>query len=255
MASDTERPEPDTTAVFTDTSVLFDYGIDDEEPARVLFVEKRAVGKVTSKRGKNEFDSVCSNREEIHRTLQSYIPGDLEAFDPDSLDHLTDNDLGYLFDLFSELLDTEDDREALRRLNEEKRKLKTAQRELFSDRDAFVEVIEVGPIDIQLRDHLATEIDNMDDVRLLCDAVEWSRNGGTGTFLTSDKDDFQDTEDESTSENTANDESDGLSETLEGFTDGDDRTRLERINDHISNRYSEHATVVIQSTESFLEYL
>jgi hypothetical protein len=261
MTPASEPPVPETSAAFTDTSVLFDYGIDDDEAAQRLFREATAVEKVTSKRGQQEFESVCTNRAAIHESLQSYIPGELEEFEPDELDQLTGNDWDYLIHLFNELLTVEDNAEALRRLNEAKRKLQTAQRELFRDPDPFVTVVEVGPIDIRLRDQLATEIDNMDDVRLLCDVVEWTRDDGTGTFLTSDYTDFLEddpawaSESASTSEDEANDEAGELSATLEEFTEGDDRTHLERLNEHIGRRYSEEAQVVILSTEAFLEHV
>jgi len=259
MADESRAAEIDTSAVFTDTSVLFDYAIDDVEPAEELLLNTPQVAKLTSKRGKNEFESVCSKREAVHRELQSCIPGELEEFEPNGLDNLSKNDWDYITELFNELLSKEDDAEALRRLNEEKRKLKTARRELFDSPEAALEVVEVGPIDIQLRDSLATEIDNMDDVRLLCDVVEWAREGGTGVFLTSDETDFLPKEETDSEEDVTqtdqSSESPGLPSDLGDFLEGDTESRLDRINQRISSRYSSDATVSILRTDEFLSRL
>jgi hypothetical protein len=264
MATEGDGTPLDTTAAFTDTSVLFDYALDGRAPAETLFLDTPAVSKVTSKRGRNEFEAVRERRVAIHREFRGHLPGDLEEFDPEGLSELTGNDLGYLTDLFNELLEIEDDAEALRRLNEKKRQLNTAHRELFSGTNPAVEVVEVGTIDIQLRDALALEIDNMDDVRLLCDVVEWTRDGGTGVFLTSDAKDFlpeqddtgqADTDDGAEDDAPEADEGGGLPSSLTDFMSDDETSKTERINEQIRGRYSDEAKVDIMRTEAFLEQL
>jgi hypothetical protein len=151
-------------------------------------------------------------------------------------------------------------------LNEKKRQLNTAHRELFGGAEPAVEVVEVGTIDIQLRDALALEIDNMDDVRLLCDVVEWTRDGGTGVFLTSDAKDFLSDQDESNRTDAGDgtegdapetDESDdgGLPSNLTDFMSDDETSKTERINEQIRSRYSDEAKVEIMRTEAFLNQL
>ena len=245
--------------VFGDTCVLFDYAVEGREAAQKLFEDRSDVEKIASKRIKREFESVADRQQDIHRELlEVATSAELEEYDPDAVGGQS-NDLTYTIDLYADLLALKDTVEVVRRLNELINRLNKAKEELFGQ-GGLVMVIDIDGLDAQLKGLLAGVVDNDADVRVLCDAVAWRRDGGSGIFLSEDTEDILGKGHEETDGSSADDKSPpdtdnhGLPDSFESLLSGDEPKSLpERINDQIALRYDRRATLKIMSVSVFLE--
>lgn len=235
---------------FTDTSVLFNYALDvRQQRAEELLVEHRCV-VVTSETVKREFEGVMERRQQIHTELLPYIKrSEVVEYEPSNRDALTENDWGYVQD-FRDTLSKLEPAEAARQVQERNRQLKQGYRELFESNSPHVIVAQIPPRDARLLGNLSGIIENDADARILCDAVEWVRDGGSGIFLTSDAGDMLAGDDEEIDETKDNP---GLPDSFEAFLSGDSRTAPERINDAIESRYDKTCCLEIHSIDSFLD--
>lgn len=246
-----------TTDVFNDTCVLFGYAVEGHSAAQELFNKHVAVEKVASRRIKREFQSVSRRQQDIHRELLQVVSqGELSEYEPEKFSGRS-NDVGYVVELYSELASLDDRVEVVRRLNELVNRLDKADQELFGE-DGVVKVLNVQGTDGKLNGLLRTVVSNDADVRVLCDAVEWRTNGGSGTFLSEDVNDIlgrsgPETEREETEPNEGEVKS-GLSDSFSDFW-GDEggKTQRERINDQIETRHGPEARLRILSTQEFLD--
>jgi len=244
-------PEEDVEDVFTDTCVLFAYAVEGEADARKLF-ENSPHDKVASERIKREFVSVADRHQDIHRELLEFAAADdLDEYEPADLQQK--NDVRYVIDLYSDLTEM-DDVEVVRRLNELINRLEKARDELF-ETDGVLTILALDGVDAQLVGLLRSVVENEDDIRVLCDAAAWSRNGGSGTFLTEDTEDLwgSDEDTESTVEDGEADESgDGLPDSFADFLGSEKKSVPERINDQIVSRYDTDSGLQILSIDDFL---
>lgn len=243
--------------VFGDTCVLFNYAVECQEPARRLFKERSNIEKVVSPRIKREFESVSGRQQDIHRELLKFATsGEIGEYDPEVVGSHS-NDLRYVIDLYSELVELDDTVEVVRRLNELVNRLEKAEEELFGQ-DGLVLVINVDGLDAQLKGLLSGVVDNNADVRILCDAVAWRRNGGSGTFLSEDTEDILgkgdvQPSDESVDEDDLSESGEGLPDSFEDFlSEGKKKPLPERINEKITIRYDSSASLRIMSVSEFL---
>lgn len=244
-------PERDVENVFTDTCVLFAYAVEGETDARKLFQDV-AHDKVVSERIKREFVSVANRHQDIHRELLEFAAADdLDEYDPSDLRQK--NDVRYVIDLYSDLTEM-DDVEVVRRLNELINRLKKARNELF-EADGVLNVLPLDGVDAQLVGLLRGVVKNEADIRVLCDAVSWSRNGASGTFLTEDTEDLLGSDEDTRSavEGGGADESgDGLPDSFADFLGAEEKSVPEQINDQIVSRYDTDSTLQILSIDDFL---
>lgn len=206
---------------------------------------------VTSETVRREFESVRDRRQDIHDELLPYVKNDtVNEYEPNETD-LTANDQGYVDD-FKQTLGKLNPLEAARRVQERNRQLKQGYRELFETDEPLVLIVSDISRDPRLTGTITSIIENDDDARIICDAVEWTRDDGSGLFVTSDKDDMlpRSDSDSDTDEQTSSSE---LSDTFEGFLSGDTRSKPERINDAILQRYDSECCLSIFSVGSFLD--
>lgn len=190
MSEEQGSSGPGFSEIFADTSVLFDYAIDNKQEARTL-LQHDQISKVISKSVKREFENVFQRRQKLHESILKFARrGDLEQFDPPGDVRLTGNDWGYIEQLLNELMELEGKAEAVRRLNERRRRLKRAKRQLFESPDCLIADVCSPKRDPVLNGYLQTDIKNRADVRIVCEAVQWTLNGGSGAFVTSDLDDL-----------------------------------------------------------------
>lgn len=248
-----------TTDVFNDTCVLFDYAVEDRSAATELFEEQTTIEKVASRRVKREFQSVSGRHQDIHRELLEVASrGELSEYEPETLNGRA-NDVGYVINLYTELASLDDRVEVVRRLNELVNRLEKADGELFGE-DGAVKIIDVQGGDGKLTGLLKIVVSNEADVRMLCDAVEWRRNGGSGNFLSEDVNDILGKESPSSEErevkSSENNSDGGLSDSFLDFCGEEKEKPLrERINDQIETRYGEEARLQIFSTRELLSQL
>ncbi|NUC73014.1 hypothetical protein HTZ84_11945 [Haloterrigena sp. SYSU A558-1] len=244
-------PAGDVEDVFTDTCVLFAYAVEGEADARKLF-EDTTFDKVASERIKREFVSVADRHQDIHRELLEFAAtDDLNEYEPTDLHQK--NDVRYVIDLYSDLTDM-DDVEVVRRLNELINRLEKARDELF-ETDGALTILALDGVDAQLVSLLRGVVENEDDIRVLCDAAAWSRNGGSGTFLTEDTEDLLGNDEDAGNavEGGETDEcGDGLPDSFADFLGSENKSVPERINDQIVSRYDTDSALQILSIEDFL---
>ncbi|UPM45348.1 hypothetical protein [Halocatena salina] len=240
----------DQLEVFTDTSVLFNFALDvQQHRADELLVHHECI-VVASDTVKREFEGVMERRQRIHTQLLPYIKrNEVQHFEPENPDSLTPNDWGYVQD-FRDTLSELKPAEAAHRVQERNRQLKQGYREIFEFDSPYVILVQVPSRDASLLGNLSGIVQNDADARILCDAVEWRRDGGSGLFLTSDTGDMlADTaEDENESE-----ESSELPDSFVSFLSGDSRSLPQKINDAIQRRYDECCYLDIHSIDSFLD--
>ena len=246
-------PKGTVEDVFADTCVLFDYAVERESEAIAVFEDRSALDKVVSQRIEREFDSVATRQQDIHRELLEFATrGKLDEYEPENVGRQK-NDVRYVVDLYSELTDAEDDVEAVRRLNELINRLEKARDELFGP-EGRLTILTVDGVDAQLMGLLRGVVENEADVRVLCDAVDWKRNGGSGVFLTEDiedilGDEFRDKEDGSDDVS----EGGGLPDSFDDFFGAEDKSVPDKINDQIVTRYGSESKLYILSTEDFVK--
>jgi hypothetical protein len=191
-------------------------------------------------------------RQQLHTELLPYIKRDkVEEFEPTSADSLTPNDWSYVRE-FRTTLSELAPAEAARRVQERNRQLKQGYRELFDMKSPLVVVVDVPSRDASLLGRLSGTVDNDADARILCDAVEWCRDGGSGLFVTSDVGDML-AEAEDDDEDTDSGENDGLPDSFVGFLSGDSRSAPERINAAIERCYDSSCCLEIHSIDSLLK--
>ncbi|WP_042662326.1 hypothetical protein [Haloferax sp. ATB1] len=83
----------------------------------------------------------------------------------------------------------------------------------------------------------------------------WSRNGGSGTFLTEDTEDLLGSDEDTGSTlkgGNADESGDGLSDSFADFLGSEDKSVPERINDQIVSRYDTDSALQILSIDDFL---
>ncbi|PSQ51909.1 hypothetical protein BRD20_08805 [Halobacteriales archaeon SW_8_65_20] len=248
---DESVPEGDVGGLFTDTCVLFAYAVEGEADARKLF-EDSPHDKVASERIKREFVSVADRHQDIHRELLEFAAtGDLGEYEPAGLHQK--NDVRYVIDLYSDLTEM-DDVEVVRRLNELINRLEKARDELF-ETGGVLTILAVDGVDAQLVGLLRGVVENEDDIRVLCDATAWSRNGGSGTFLTEDTEDLLGSDERTGSAvegGDADESGDELPDSFADFLGSENKSVPERINDQIVSRYDTDSALQILSIEDFL---
>lgn len=235
---------------FTDTSVLFNFALDVRQQRADELLVEHTCSVVASNTVKREFEGVMSRRQRIHTQLLPYIKrGEVENFKPENPDSLSPNDWGYIRE-FRDTLSKLEPAEAARRIQERNRQLKQGYRQLFEFDPPLVIVAQVPSRDASLLGNLSGIIENDADARIICDAVEWGRDGGSGIFLTSDAGDMLA---EGNSEDDESEEGNDLSDSFVGFLSGDSRSAPERINDAIERRYDTSCRLEMHSIDSFLE--
>ncbi|UPV99959.1 hypothetical protein M0R88_15760 [Halorussus gelatinilyticus] len=244
-------PAADVEDVFTDTCVLFAYAVEGEADARKLF-EDSTLDKVASERIKREFVSVADRHQDIHRELLEFAAtDDLDEYEPTDLHQK--NDVRYVIDLYSDLTDM-DDVEVVRRLNELINRLEKARDELF-ETDGVLTILPLDGVDAQLVGLLRGVVENEDDIRVLCDAAAWSRNGGSGTFLTEDTEDLLGSDEDggnAVEGDETGESGDSLPDSFADFLGSENKSVPERINDQIVSRYDTDSALQILSIEDFL---
>jgi len=183
----------DTSEAFLDTCVLLNYTLDGVDTAVQLFENYPAVEKVTSKKGKSEFQKLCDRRADVVAKLREKVKdgSSLDQIDITEFGRLSPNDEGYFGGLLAEL-DGSRREKITERLNEEENILESGEVTLFEQPEQLVTVIEIEETEDwkDLHTKLAFPVDNSNDQALLCDAAVWRINGGSGSFISEDSSDI-----------------------------------------------------------------
>lgn len=246
--------EPPDSA-FLDTSVCYNYTFEDDAGEARCLIQHHPTGLYYSSSVVREFKSVKERRETICDEALGYIDeGRLDEFEPSNPDDLSCNDFRFIDDFIANL-EPLSPVEQVKRINKKLNQLQQGWENLFLDPDPLLMGTPALERDSGLMRTLEAVVENRADCRIISDAVEWCDQGYGDHFITSDKDDilgrYRASNDDRTNseENTVSE----LPDSFVGFIEGDDRSRVERINDIIERTYSDSARLRFYSAPEFLE--
>ena len=180
--------EIDYSETTSDTSVLFNYTLrqDNGESKEILSDPSRK--NVVSKNVRDEYENAASNRRDALKSMSKAAGrGSLDGWEvPDSLD-LSVQDEDWCLSLKSRLCDIGSDKQILTKLSQAVRMFNKGYQDLFEGPDRWISEVTPRSNNALLRGYLQRVVDDKGDVKIICDAGAWSKDGGSGTFLTADK--------------------------------------------------------------------
>ncbi|GAB3669574.1 hypothetical protein [Halopiger thermotolerans] len=181
--------QPDTTAIFVDSSVLLDYTLDRAKDSSKLLLDSKT-RFVTSETVRREVSNLVTRRESVYRDILEFAAtGRLSEYSiPQG--RLSRNDRQKLTSLIEELIGMDDDAVILKRIKERVRRVSRAEELLFESSDSIIDNVVPSELPPQIKGYLRNIIYNDSDVRVLANAAVWSENGGTGTVATTDHNDM-----------------------------------------------------------------
>lgn len=176
------------TAVFCDTGIFINYVNQEwERDHTTELLEEHSCDIVVSETVKEEFESVTDRREDVYMDLLGFIleeEGDIEEFSPSTT--LQGNDHSHIqgiqFDLASE-----DRREVARRLRRFGKKFSKRAEKVT---DSLIDEVFYAAPPFMLSFDLQEVIDNENDSVIVAEAADWTNEGGSGYFVTLDKEDL-----------------------------------------------------------------
>lgn len=244
----------ESTAVFTDTSVLFNYTFEDDDGSARELILQHSCSQCASENVQSEFERVRDNREQICNEVIPYIAnGNLDEFEPSNVEELSPNDRDFL-ENFRETISELDPAMAIKRVNRRLRQLKAGWDDLFEEPGPYVTIVSYERVGAGLVGNLSGVVENDADCRIIADAADWCHNGGCGVFITSDKDDTLGRGSTAGEQSASDTGSSGLPDSFAGFIEGDDRTLPERINDKIRNSpdYGDHCCLDFYAPREYI---
>lgn len=179
----------DFSEVFSETTVLLDFTLQQDGGEAKEVLDEHDSSNVVSRTVQKEFERVKKRRERVVRSiLKASGEGSLNDWEPPENIRLTENDRGWLMDLFGEIhsLATEDEIEE--RLSLEERRMLRGWDTLFETPNRWIDEVWNGDQDARLLGFMRSVIpNNRDDRQIVCDAGCWSGEGGTGNVVSTDE--------------------------------------------------------------------
>lgn len=178
-----------TLEVFCDTSVLLSYVLDQSGPGVERLLVESDRPKVIGETVDEEFHRVPERREAVYEDFLKLIAADDESVADATVatrDYLKPNDRAFFRRLRDEVADADDIEGKLTTIRE---KQKIVDRR-FGQLEQIVHEVYPRSNDITLLLALGRVVDNEDDCQVMCDAVAWSDDGGSGSFASLDEDDI-----------------------------------------------------------------
>lgn len=176
-------------AVFCDTSVLLSYVLDQSSPGVERLLIESDQPKVIGETVEREFHRVPERREAVYRDFLKIVTSDDESVADATVaerDYLEPNDAAFFRTLRDEVACADDVEGKLTTIRE---KQKIVDRR-FGQIEQILHEVYPRSDDIALLLSLGRVVDNEDDCQVLCDAVAWSADGGSGAFTSLDRDDI-----------------------------------------------------------------
>jgi hypothetical protein len=180
---------PARSEVFCDTSVLLSYVLNQER----VGVERLLLGsdrpKVVSETVDEEFHRVPDRREDVYQDFLKLIADDSAAVADATVaerDYLKPNDRAFFRELRDAVADSDGIEAQLRTIRE---KQKIVDRR-FGQVEQLIDEVYPRSDDVTVLLSLGRVVDNQDECQVLCDAVAWSEDGGSGSFTSLDRGDI-----------------------------------------------------------------
>lgn len=180
-------------SVFVDTCVLLNYVYRYWEGDKVSdLLQAEDIEHVISDDVADEFDEVCDRRHDIYPDMVQFLvetDEEISEYDPDDRKPwVAGNDHQHIRTIQFKLASTTSGpREMLRIL---RRFLRNLDAVISRVSEELIDTVVSPGGSIPLSFSLGDVIDNTADQRVVCDAAQWSADGGSGVFVTLDKSDL-----------------------------------------------------------------
>lgn len=225
--------QPESEEVFIDTNVGYHYAYNNDDGASRTLICSHESTQVASDSVVREFERLVQIRSEIANQLIAALGNhEIESFSFSDEENMSSNDKDFLNDCL-EIIEDSPKKDAVIRIEERIQILNTAYSNLFSEPNPMVHNLGSPQYPASLRGSISVVVSNESDCRILSEATEWSKNGGSGIFTTTDRGDILgydfDGRDEEASEGKM---AEGLPDSFEAFSGGY-RSQPERINEQI----------------------
>lgn len=190
MSSSITPSQLDFSEAFSDTSVLFNYTFEEDDGEAKELLCDHGCENVVSSSVRSEYQNVRDRRKSIVKSmLKAQGKGEFDEWEPPSHIDLGGNDLNYMIDLMAEL-DSMDSARLKKRLKIEERRIIRGWESLFESPDGHIDTVWQCNRDPRILRNIRSTVNNESDCQILCEAVDWSSNGGSGTMVAGDYDDM-----------------------------------------------------------------
>lgn len=190
MSSSINPSQLDFSEAFADTSVLFNFTFDEDDGEAKELLCDNDCDNVVSSSVRSEYKDVRDRRKSIVKSmLKAQGSGEFDDWDPPSHIDLGGHDLDYMIGLMEEL-HSMNATKLKKRLKTEERRIIRGWETLFESPDGYIDTVWQCDRDPTVLANLRSTVDNESDCQILCEAVDWSSNGGSGTMVAGDYDDM-----------------------------------------------------------------
>lgn len=190
MSSSINPSQLDFAEAFSDTSVLFNYTFQQDNGEAEEFLCDHDCENVVSSSVRSEYQNVRDRRKSIVKSmLKAQGKGEFDEWEPPSHIDLGGHDLNYMIELMEEL-HSMDSARLRKRLKTEERRINRGWESLFESPGEYIDTVWQCDRDPTILANIRSTVNNENDCRILCEAVDWSSNGGSGTMVAGDYDDM-----------------------------------------------------------------
>ncbi|TKX85214.1 hypothetical protein EXE43_14805 [Halorubrum sp. SS5] len=178
-------------AAFSDTCVLFDHILNQDDGAANEILTEHESENVVSNTVKREFDGVKERRSKLIKSIiKSHKTDQLDDWEPPSSLNLSGNDYEFCEDTFSDLREMRSDSEIIQYLSEKERQFQAGEESLFDEPDAVIDTIWSGSRSAALLGSLRACVGNDNDRKVIADAADWASEKTMNSLITADQDDI-----------------------------------------------------------------
>jgi len=213
MSSSPEASQIDFSEAFSDTSVLFNYTFDQDDGEAKELLRDHDCDDIVSSSVREEYKNVRDRRKSIVKSmLKAQGQNEFDDWEPPSHIDLRGHDLDYMISLMEELHSL-DSNKLRRRLKIEERRIIRGWQTLFESPDDYIDLVWQCDRDPTILANIRSTVNHENDSQILCEAVDWASNDGSGTVVAADHDDLISNREE-------------ISDTLDAITGAADLTLL-----------------------------
>lgn len=190
MSSSLEASQIDFSEAFSDTSVLFNYTFDQDDGEAEELLCDHDCDDIVSSSLRDEYKNVRDRRKSIVKSmLKAQGRGEFDDWEPPSHINSGGHDLDYMISLMEELHSL-DSNKLRKRLKIEERRITRGWETLFESPDEYIDLVWQCDRDPTILANIRSTVNHENDSQILCEAVDWAGNGGSGTVVAADHDDM-----------------------------------------------------------------
>lgn len=190
MSSSITPSQLNFTEAFSDTSVLFNYTFEEDDGEAKELLCDHDCENVVSSSVRSEYENVRDRRKSIVKSmLKTQGRGEFDEWEPPEHIDLRGHDLDYMIELMEDL-HSMDSTKLRKRLKTEERRIIRGWESLFESPGEYIDTVWQCDRDPTILANIGSTVSNESDCQILCEAVDWASNGGSGTMVAGDYDDM-----------------------------------------------------------------